>query len=99
MHRTAARCTDEEDCTPHTPSIRHVTGAAHPLGAPYQPSNVTFGLFPPLPGRVPKSGRRQAHGARARAALSGWIEFSETSLGSGSWTGASGAVDQTAVAR
>ena len=27
---------------------RHVTGAAHPPGAEYQPSNVTFGLFPPL---------------------------------------------------
>jgi hypothetical protein len=52
----------------------------------YQPSNVTFGLFPPLPGRVPKSGRREAHAARARAALTDWIdrgfasiEVSETS--------------------
>jgi len=78
---------------------RHVTGAAHPPGTAYQPSNVTFGLFPPLPGRVPKPGRREAHAARARAALSGWIEFSETSLGSGSWTGASESADQAAVAR
>ena len=78
---------------------RHVTGAAHPPGAEYQPSNVTFGLFPPLPGRVPKSGRREAHAARARSALSGWIEFSETSLGSEGWTGASGTADQAAVAR
>ncbi|HEY1906921.1 MAG TPA: methylenetetrahydrofolate--tRNA-(uracil(54)-C(5))-methyltransferase (FADH(2)-oxidizing) TrmFO [Myxococcaceae bacterium] len=52
---------------------RHVTGAAHPPGTEYQPSNVTFGLFPPLPGRVPKSGRREAHAARARAALTEWI--------------------------
>ena len=78
---------------------RHVTGAAHPPGREYQPSNVTFGLFPPLPGRVPKSGRREAHAARARAALSGWIEVSETSSGLSGWTGESGAVDQAAVAR
>jgi methylenetetrahydrofolate--tRNA-(uracil-5-)-methyltransferase len=78
---------------------RHVTGTAHPPGSEYQPSNVTFGLFPPLPGRVPKSGRREAHAARARAALSGWIEFSETSSSPSGWTGESGAVDQAAVAR
>jgi methylenetetrahydrofolate--tRNA-(uracil-5-)-methyltransferase len=66
---------------------RHVTGAAHPPGTAYQPSNVTFGLFPPLPGRVPKSARREAHAARARAALTDWIdrgfasiEVSETSV-------------------
>lgn len=77
----------------------HVTGAAHPPGSAYQPSNVTFGLFPPLPGRVPKSGRREAHAARARAALSRWIEVSETSSGTSGWTGESPAVDQAAVAR
>jgi methylenetetrahydrofolate--tRNA-(uracil-5-)-methyltransferase len=53
---------------------RHVTGLAHPPGAPYQPSNVTFGLFPPLPGRVPKARRREAHAARARAELERWLE-------------------------
>ncbi len=78
---------------------RHLTGAAHPQGSEYQPSNVTFGLFPPLPGRVPKSGRREAHAARARAALSGWIEVSETSSGLSGWTGESGAADQAAVGR
>ena len=52
---------------------RHVTGAAHPPGTEYQPSNVTYGLFPPLPGRVPKAARREAHAARARAALAGWM--------------------------
>jgi methylenetetrahydrofolate--tRNA-(uracil-5-)-methyltransferase len=78
---------------------RHVTGAAHPPGSEYQPSNVTFGLFPPLPGRVPKSGRREAHAARARAALSGWIEVSETSSRLSGWTGESGVVDEAAVAR
>jgi len=75
---------------------RHVTGAAHPPGTEYQPSNVTFGLFPPLAGRVPKSGRREAHAARARAALHSWVrdEFSETS----SWTGESAGVDGVAPA-
>jgi methylenetetrahydrofolate--tRNA-(uracil-5-)-methyltransferase len=79
---------------------RHVTGAAHPPGAEYQPSNVTFGLFPPLPGKVLKSGRREAHAARARAALHSWVgdEFSDTSSGS-TWTGESGTADQAAVAR
>jgi methylenetetrahydrofolate--tRNA-(uracil-5-)-methyltransferase len=52
---------------------RHVTGEAHPPGAAYQPSNVTFGLFPPLPGRVPKSRRREAHAARARVEMDRWL--------------------------
>ena len=55
---------------------RHLTGAAHPPGAEYQPSNVIFALFPPLPGRVRggKEGRKLAHLARARRALEPWIE-------------------------
>ena len=52
---------------------RHVTGEAHPPGAAYQPSNVTFGLFPPLPGRVPKARRREAHAARARMEMDRWL--------------------------
>ncbi|HVP59632.1 MAG TPA: methylenetetrahydrofolate--tRNA-(uracil(54)-C(5))-methyltransferase (FADH(2)-oxidizing) TrmFO [Myxococcaceae bacterium] len=76
---------------------RHVTGEARPPGAEYQPSNVTFGLFPPLPGRIPKSVRREAQATRARAALRGWIqnEFSETS----SWTGTSAGVALPVVVR
>jgi len=55
---------------------RHLTGAAHPPGLEYQPSNVTYALFPPLPGRVKggKEGRKQAHLARARADLAPWLE-------------------------
>jgi methylenetetrahydrofolate--tRNA-(uracil-5-)-methyltransferase len=55
---------------------RHLTGRAHPEGVEYQPSNVTFALFPPLPGRVKggKEGRKQAHLARARQAIEPWIE-------------------------
>jgi methylenetetrahydrofolate--tRNA-(uracil-5-)-methyltransferase len=52
---------------------RHVTGAAHPPGAEYQPCNVTFGLFPPLPGRVRKADRRQAHAARAGEDFRRWL--------------------------
>lgn len=55
---------------------RHLTGEAHPAGAEYQPTNVIFALFPPLPGRVKggKEGRKQAHLARAREELGPWIE-------------------------
>jgi methylenetetrahydrofolate--tRNA-(uracil-5-)-methyltransferase len=55
---------------------RHLTGAARPPGADYQPSNVTFSLFPPLPGRVRggKEGRKQAHLVRARQELEPWID-------------------------
>jgi methylenetetrahydrofolate--tRNA-(uracil-5-)-methyltransferase len=62
---------------------RHITGAAHLPGAEYQPSNVTFGLFPPLPGRVPKSARREAHAARARAALRTWVHEAEVEAAPG----------------
>lgn len=50
----------------------HVTGLAHPPDYTYQPSNVTFGLFPPLPGRVRKQERRAKMVERARADFSAW---------------------------
>jgi len=55
---------------------RHLTGAAHPEGSEYQPSNVNLSLFPPLPGRVRggKEGRKQAHLERARRELEPWVE-------------------------
>jgi methylenetetrahydrofolate--tRNA-(uracil-5-)-methyltransferase len=54
---------------------RHLTGRAHPEGAEYQPSNVIFALFPPLPGRVKggKAGRKQAHLERARREIEPWL--------------------------
>jgi methylenetetrahydrofolate--tRNA-(uracil-5-)-methyltransferase len=52
---------------------RHVTGEAHPPDYSYQPTNVIFGLFPPLPGRVKKADKRRAYAERARADLAGWI--------------------------
>jgi methylenetetrahydrofolate--tRNA-(uracil-5-)-methyltransferase len=52
---------------------RHLTGAAHPAGAEYQPSNVVFSLFPPLEGRHRgKLARKSAHVERARKELASW---------------------------
>jgi methylenetetrahydrofolate--tRNA-(uracil-5-)-methyltransferase len=39
----------------------------------FQPMNVNFGLFPPLPGRLPKKLRGAAYAERALKALDGWI--------------------------
>lgn len=39
---------------------------------PFQPMNVTFGLFPPLPGRIRKRERGPLYARRALAALSCW---------------------------
>ncbi|MFL5264820.1 MAG: methylenetetrahydrofolate--tRNA-(uracil(54)-C(5))-methyltransferase (FADH(2)-oxidizing) TrmFO [Anaeromyxobacteraceae bacterium] len=53
---------------------RHVTGAAHPPGTPYQPTNVVYALFPPLEGRHRgKAARKGAHAERARKEIAGWI--------------------------
>jgi methylenetetrahydrofolate--tRNA-(uracil-5-)-methyltransferase len=54
---------------------RHVTGAAHPEGLPFQPSNVVFALFPPLEGRHRgKAARKGAYAERARQDLEEWIK-------------------------
>ncbi|HLV59802.1 MAG TPA: methylenetetrahydrofolate--tRNA-(uracil(54)-C(5))-methyltransferase (FADH(2)-oxidizing) TrmFO [Fredinandcohnia sp.] len=52
---------------------RHVSGAAHPPGYDYQPSNVNWALFEPLDERVPKKARRARMVERARRALSEWM--------------------------
>ncbi len=52
---------------------RHVTGEAHPAGYDYQPSNVIFGLFPPMDGRVPEAQRRLKLVERARADFGAWL--------------------------
>ncbi len=38
----------------------------------FQPSNINFGFFPPLTGRIPKKLRGQHHADRALAALDEW---------------------------
>lgn len=52
--------------------LRHVTGEAHPPGYDYQPSNITWGLFPPVEGRIRKKDRRPIQVERARRALGSW---------------------------
>ncbi len=63
--------------------LAHITGGAD--ADTYQPMNVTFGLFPPLPEAAPaKPGgkprklkgadRKKAHSARALADLAAWLE-------------------------
>jgi methylenetetrahydrofolate--tRNA-(uracil-5-)-methyltransferase len=51
---------------------RHVTGEAHPEGYRYQPTNVVFALFPPLPGKVKKAQKREQYAQRARADFDAW---------------------------
>ncbi|HEY3450885.1 MAG TPA: methylenetetrahydrofolate--tRNA-(uracil(54)-C(5))-methyltransferase (FADH(2)-oxidizing) TrmFO [Myxococcales bacterium] len=52
----------------------HVTGIAHPPDYDYQPSNVTFGLIPPLDDKVKKSERRTRLLERARTTFASWLE-------------------------
>jgi methylenetetrahydrofolate--tRNA-(uracil-5-)-methyltransferase len=54
---------------------RHLTGEAHPPDHAYQPTNVVFALFPPLPGRHRgKAARKEAHAERARKELASWLD-------------------------
>jgi len=53
---------------------RHVTGAAQLPGAAYQPTNVVFSLFPPLPGRLRKADKRQAYAERGQRDFAAWLE-------------------------
>jgi len=54
--------------------LAHVTKGAE--AASFQPMNVNFGLFPPLPaagkGRRGKRDRARAHSDRAKAAALAW---------------------------
>jgi methylenetetrahydrofolate--tRNA-(uracil-5-)-methyltransferase len=56
--------------TAHGALLAHVTGGAD--AATFQPMNVNFGLFPPLPERSAKSERKPALARRALAALADW---------------------------
>lgn len=51
--------------------LGHITGGAE--AETYQPMNVNFGLFPPIPGRTRKADRKKMYTDRARSALSGWL--------------------------
>jgi methylenetetrahydrofolate--tRNA-(uracil-5-)-methyltransferase len=50
--------------------LAHITGDAE--AEDFQPMNVNFGLFPPLP-EVKKKQRKEAYTARAKADLLGWL--------------------------
>ena len=49
--------------------VRHISNAE---AKTFQPTNVTFGLFPPLDGRIRKKDRGARYAGRARMALSEW---------------------------
>ncbi|MBB4615918.1 methylenetetrahydrofolate--tRNA-(uracil(54)-C(5))-methyltransferase (FADH(2)-oxidizing) TrmFO [Sphingomonas abaci] len=51
--------------------LGHITGAA--TAETYQPMNVNFGLFPPIPGRTKKADRKRMYTDRGRAALATWL--------------------------
>ncbi len=50
----------------------HLTRRRQP-DEPFSPTNVNFGLLPPLEGRAKKRDRRALHAERARAALGTWL--------------------------
>ncbi len=50
--------------------LGHITGGAD--ATTYQPMNVNFGLFPPIPGKARKADRKGLMAARARADLALW---------------------------
>ncbi len=57
--------------TAHGALLAHVTGGAR--AETFQPMNVNFGLFPPLPVDLPKAARKRAMAERALAALDAWL--------------------------
>lgn len=54
--------------------LGHITGGAD--ADSFQPMNVNFGLFPPMPDNVRKADRKLAMTARAREALASWMRAS-----------------------
>jgi len=51
--------------------LSHITGGAD--AETFQPMNVNFGLFPPLPEKSRKADRKQLYTDRGRAALAEWL--------------------------
>ena len=51
--------------------LGHITGDA--VVETYQPMNVNFGLFPPIPGRTKKADRKRMYTDRARTAPADWM--------------------------
>ncbi|HEV8632236.1 MAG TPA: methylenetetrahydrofolate--tRNA-(uracil(54)-C(5))-methyltransferase (FADH(2)-oxidizing) TrmFO [Thermoanaerobaculia bacterium] len=89
LAREAAQATGERPCAPLPATTalgalaRHLTESDP---ASFQPANINWGLFLPLPGRVPREERKRAYAARARADLADWaaaegLPFEETPAG------------------
>ena len=57
--------------------LGHITGGAD--ASSYQPMNVNFGLFPPMPEDVRKADRKLAYTSRAREALAAWMQANRQS--------------------
>ncbi|MBB5706862.1 methylenetetrahydrofolate--tRNA-(uracil(54)-C(5))-methyltransferase (FADH(2)-oxidizing) TrmFO [Sphingopyxis panaciterrulae] len=55
--------------------LGHITGGAD--AASYQPMNVNFGLFPPLPDDVRKKDRKLGYTRRAGGALAEWMKLAD----------------------
>jgi methylenetetrahydrofolate--tRNA-(uracil-5-)-methyltransferase len=75
----AAELADREWAPPPRTSamgalLAHITGDAE--AESYQPMNVNFGLFPPLP-EVKKKQRKEAYTERAKADFGDWLALSE----------------------
>jgi methylenetetrahydrofolate--tRNA-(uracil-5-)-methyltransferase len=51
--------------------LGHITGGAD--ATTYQPMNVNFGLFPPLPDKVRKADRKRGYTDRAKTDLAQWL--------------------------
>ncbi len=51
--------------------LGHITGGGD--SATYQPMNVNFGLFPPLPDKIRKADRKRGYTDRAKADLASWL--------------------------
>lgn len=52
--------------------LGHITGGAD--AATYQPMNVNFGLFPPLPEKTRKADRKRGYTERAKTDLATWLD-------------------------
>ena len=57
--------------TAHGALLAHITGGA--VADSFQPMNVNFGLFPPLPASMGKQERKPAMARRALEALEAWL--------------------------
>ncbi len=51
----------------------HIVSDDEPGKRSFQPMNVNFGLFPPIPGKSKMADRKKMYTGRAKDALAGWM--------------------------